>query len=199
MRRHIKVLALIMMIGISSTAYTQAIYKIEDNNNVSMKLTGTSTMHDWEMDATRAKGEAQFMFDASNEGALTSMKLLTYTLEVKALKSDSQGLNNNAYKALNTDKYKYINYKLASAILSPEKGGYLAQTKGKLTIAGVTKDIAMDIHLIVNNNSITCKGSHQLKMTDYNVEPPSFMFGAMTTGDATKLSFEVTYSKQNEG
>jgi hypothetical protein len=31
-------------------------------------------------------------------------------------------------------------------------------------------------------------------MTDYNVEPPKFMFGAMSTGDAVELHFSVVYN-----
>lgn len=196
MKNHLKVLAIILMLGITGTGYAQAIYKIQDNKNVSMKLLGTSTLHDWEMDATRATGEAQFVFSTGNESELTEIKSLTFSLVVKDLKSDNKGLDKNAYKALKTDTYKNIKYKLSSAKFSPEKGGYLLKTQGKLTVAGVTKDIVMDIHLVVNkNNTVSCKGSYQLKMTDYNVEPPSFMLGAMTTGNATTLNFDVTYIK----
>ncbi len=194
--KHIKGLALIALIAIANIGYAQSTYKIHDNNNVAMKLSGTSTMHDWEMDATRAKGEAQLVFNEGSDSELASLKLLTFSLEVKDLKSDSKGLDKNAYKALKADTYKTISYKLSSSKQTPEKGGYLLTTKGKLTVAGVTKNIAMNMHLTVNeNNSIICKGSYQLNMTDYNVEPPSFMFGAMSTGDATTLSFEVTYIK----
>ncbi|SRX55458.1 YceI family protein [Aequorivita sp. CIP111184] len=201
MKKHLKGLALIlMMIGISSIGYAQTIYRIQDNKNVSMKLNGTSTFHDWEMDATRAKGEAQLIFSTTNESELASIKALSFTLEVKDLKSDNSKLDKNAYKALKADKYKYISYKLTSSEESPEKGGFLLKTRGKLTIAGTTKDIAMDIHLIINQNTaITYKGSYELNMTDYNVEPPSFMLGAMSTGDALKLDFEVKYIKQNKG
>ncbi len=200
MKKQIKGLALIIMIGITNIGYTQARYKIQDTQDVAIKLSGTSTLHDWEMDATRAMGEAQFIFNSGNKSEITSLKALTFTLEVKDLKSDSKGLDKNAYKALKADKHKYIKYQLSTASMTPKKGGYLLKTHGKLTVAGKSKDIAMDIHLVVNgNNTVTCKGSYQLNMTDYEVEPPSFMLGAMKTGDATTLDFEVTYIKQNKG
>jgi len=34
-------------------------------------------------------------------------------------------------------------------------------------------------------------------MTDYNVKPPSFMFGAMKTGNTVTLDFTVVYKNQN--
>lgn len=200
MKKYISSFLLIIMMAIAHLGYAQATYKIHDSKDVNIKLSGTSTLHDWEMDATRANGEAQFVFNSENESELASMKSLTFNLAVKDLKSDSKGLDKNAYKALKADEFKKIHYVLSSAIQSPEKGGYLLKTQGKLTVAGTTKNMAMDIHLIVNeNNTITCEGTYQLNMTDYNVEPPSFMFGAMSTGDATTLSFKVTYIKQNEG
>lgn len=194
MKKFINRLVIIAIITLTNIGYSQAIYKIQDSRDVFLKLNGTSTMHDWEMDANKATGEAQFIFDVANESELTSLKSLMFNLEVKDLQSDSKGLNKNAYEALKTDQFKDIHYKLSSSSLSPEKGGYFARTNGKLTIAGVTKDIIMDIHMVVNKNkTITCKGLYKLNMTDYNVEPPSFMMGIMKTGEITTLNFEVTY------
>jgi len=71
------------------------------------------------------------------------------------------------------------------------------KTSGNLTIAGVTREVEMDVYCIVNNDAtITCSGSEKLNVTDYNVKPPSFMFGAMTTGDADALDFNVVYRNQ---
>lgn len=196
MKKHMKGLALIAMIAIANIGYSQAIYKIQDTKDVAMKLTGTSTLHDWEMDAKSATGEAQFVFKTGNNGELQSIESLTFALVVKDLQSDSKGLDKNAYKALKSDEYKNIQYKLSSSTLSSEKGGYLLKAKGKLTIAGVTNDIVMDVHLIVNKNSaVTCKGSYKMNMTDYKVDPPSFLLGAMKTGDIIKLDYAVVYKK----
>ena len=101
---------------------------------------------------------------------------------------------------MKADEYKDIRYELSSSSISTEKGGYLLKTNGKLTVAGNTKDIVMDVHVVVNENStISFKGSYKLNMTDYEVEPPSFALGIMKTGDAITLGFDVVYIKQNEG
>lgn len=194
MKKHIKGMVLIAMIGIANIGYSQAIYKIQDGKDVAVKLKGTSSLHDWEMDAKTATGEAQFVFASGSETELESVKSLTFAIQVHNLKSDSNGLDKNAYKALKSDDFKDIQYKLSSTTVTPEKGGYLLKAKGKLTIAGVNKDIEMIVHSVVNKDgSITFKGTYALKMTDYKVEPPSFMFGAMSTGDAITLEFDVTY------
>ena len=176
----------------------QSNYKIEETKDVDMKLLGTSTLHKWEMDAKTVEGEAHFFFKPGKEDEIVSLKSLFFALEVKDLKSDSKGLDKNAYKALKSDEYKDIHYILKSATVSSEKDGkYLLKTRGKLTIAGVTKEITMDVYCVVNKDgTITCTGSDKLNMTDYNVKPPSFMLGAMKTGDAITLEFVVVYKKQ---
>jgi len=202
--RHIKihfyqaslVAAMIGLAAFNATvAQSQPKYKIEETKDVDMKLTGTSTMHKWEMNAKTVEGEGQFDVKDEKLIALTS---LSFSVEVKDLKSDNKGLDKNAYKALKSDEHKDIHYKLISAKVSPEKEGRnLLKTHGKLTIAGVTKEIDMDVYCGINKDgTITCTGSDKLNMTDYQVKPPTFMLGAMKTGDAITLDFVVVYKKQ---
>jgi polyisoprenoid-binding protein YceI len=181
-------------IGFSQRLYSQEVYKINDSKDINMKLSGTSTLHKWTMDTKTFTGEAQFGF--ANH-LLSTVKSLSFSLVVKDLKSGEKGLDKNAYKALKTDKYKDILYTLTSAKVSPEKDKrYLISTVGKLSIAGVTNDVNMDVYCVVNEDkSITCTGSDKLKMTDYKVKPPSFMLGAMKTGDAITLDFTLVYKK----
>ncbi len=188
----------ICIFGFSPSLLSQSIYKITDSKDIDMKLLGTSTLHKWSMDAKTFEGEAQFGFAPGNDHELTSLKSLSFSLEVLNLKSGEKSLDKNAYKALRADQYKDILYKLISATVSPEKENrYVIKSKGKLTIAGVTKEITMDILGIVNpDGTITCNGSDKLNMTDYQVKPPSFMLGAIKTGDAITLEFTLVYKKQ---
>jgi polyisoprenoid-binding protein YceI len=184
-------------IGFSSAVHSQAIYKINDSKDIDMKLSGTSTLHKWAMDAKTFSGEAQFGFKVGSDDQLASIKSLSFSLEVQNLKSGETGLDKNAYKALKTGQYKDILYKLNSATVSlVSDNKYLVKTTGSLTIAGVTKDVAMDVYCVINKDaSITCTGSKKLKMSDYQVKPPSFMLGAMKTGDAITLNFVLVYKK----
>jgi polyisoprenoid-binding protein YceI len=194
--RHALVFIAISLMGFSGISKAQSIYKTGDSKDNSMKLSGTSTMHDWVMNAGTFTGDAQFNFKSGDAGQLDSIKSLTFSLPVLNLKSDSKKLDRNAYKALKTNEYKNISYKLTSATVSSVKENkYLMKTQGNLTIAGVTKEIAMDVYCVVNNDAtITCNGSEKLKMTDYEVDPPSFL-GVMNTGDNITLDFTLVYKK----
>ncbi len=197
MKKYLKgfALMLISIIGFNVIGHSQSAYKIEDTKDVNIKLLGTSTLHKWEMEATSVSGAAQFIFKSGSKSDLASLKSLSFALKVKDLESDNKELDKTAYEALKSDEFKDIHYKLISATVTPErKNEYLLKTIGKLTIAGVTKEIEMDVHSVINKNgTITCTGSIKLNMTDYNVDPPSFLFGAMKTGDAITLEFNVIY------
>ena len=163
------VMIALMILGSTHFAQAQATYKIQKTKDIDMKLSGTSTLHNWVMNAQNTTGVAEFGFKGSGDKELNSLSSLTFSLIVKDLKSGKNGLDKNAYKALKADQYKDIDYKLTSAIVMPQsKGKYLIKTKGKLTIAGVTKETEMNVYAVVNKNgSITCTGSDKLNMTDY--------------------------------
>jgi polyisoprenoid-binding protein YceI len=187
-----------LLTGAIQILSAQSVYKIQETKDINMKLSGTSTLHNWEMNTQTFTGEAQFGFKTGDVGQLSTLKSLSFNLNVTDLKSGEKGLDKNAYKALKTDQYKDILYKLTSATVMPVKNGkYLIKTQGKLSIAGVTKDVAMDVYAIINKDgSITCTGSDKLAMTDYQVKPPKFMLGAMKTGDAITLDYTLVYKKE---
>ena len=189
--------ALIYFSGIAHTSLAQATYTITDSKSNAMKLSGTSSLHDWEMSASSFAGNGQFVIKDGETKELTALNALSFTLPVRNLKSDKSALDNNAYKALKAGKYENIVYKLSSASVVPDKeGNHLVKTRGKLTIAGVTREVSMDVHCFLNNDlTIRCKGSDKLKMTDYGVKPPTFLLGAMTTGDAVTLNFTMVFKQ----
>ena len=187
--------AVTCLIGASRTPDNGSNYKNTDSKENDMKLSGTSTLHDWEMHTSTFTGDASFEFEKSDPRAISTLTSLNFALEVLYLKSDNKGLDKNAYKALKTDQFKEIKFTLISAsILSHKENNYLMTLNGKLSIAGVTKTVDIEVHNTVNKDgSIRCTGSEKLMMTDYNVEPPSFMFGAMSTGDAITLDFNFVF------
>jgi hypothetical protein len=59
-------------------------------------------------------------------------------------------------------------------------------------VAGVTRPVEVEVVYEVRNGALFFKGSKKIKMTQFNVEPPSFMFGTIKTGDEITVSFEAT-------
>lgn len=184
--KKIPLMIALCVIGFISVLRAQTAYKIAESKNNNMKLSGTSTLHDWTMNAQVFNSEAQFALTGRQ---ISSLKALTFSLAIADLKSGESGLDKNAYKALKTTT---ITYKLSSATINND----IIKTRGSLTIAGVTKEVTIDVRAIVNaDETITCTGSEKLNMTEYGVKPPKFMLGAMKTGDAITLEFTLVYKK----
>jgi len=189
------VLTAFCTLALAGTLRAQSVYKIIESKDIDLKLSGTSTLHNWAMDARTFSGSADFTFKAP--GQLSGLKSLTFELAVSDLRSGESGLDKNAYKALNAKEYKDITFKLLSATVTPkDEGKYLIKAHGNLTIAGVTKEVVIAVNCSVDKEgTITCTGSEGLNMTDYAVKPPKFLLGAMKTGDAITLDFTLVYKK----
>ena len=169
------------------SATGQANYRQSGTSNVT--IAGTSTMHDWTMTSTGANYNATFEVNA--DGTPSKLSMVTFTLPAESLKSHEKAMDKNAYKSLNTDKYKDITFQLTASKVT---GKTIACT-GNLTISGTTKPVEVDVTYEAKNGTLVCKGSKKIKMTDFKVEPPSFMFGTIKTGDEITVSFDVTLSQ----
>ena len=156
-----------------------------------LTIFGTSSIHDWEIEANHSIGTAEVTFE---NGQFSSIEALTFKVEVASLESGKSAMDDNTVEALKGDKYPFITYKLKS-VNSTKKVGEdsILWTTGDLTIAGVTRPINMEVQLEDNSGSLTITGEVNLKMTDFKVDPPTAIFGTITTGDAIKIQFKTNY------
>jgi polyisoprenoid-binding protein YceI len=128
-------------------------------------------------------------FETNSSGDPVRLSSLIVSLPAESLKSEKTAMDKNAYKALKTDAHKQIAFQLVSSKLD----GKTIHCSGKLKVAGTTKQIDVEVtYSVLPGGALKCKGSKKIVMTDYGVEPPSFMFGTVTTGDEITVSFDVT-------
>lgn len=165
--------------------------KFSAKNHINFSVSGTSTMHDWVMKSSDGICNATFNFD--DKGNMTELVSMNLTVVAKALKSGKDGMDKNAYKSLKVDKNPNITAVLKSATVSTsDNKTYTIKSVIKLTIAGKTIETDLIAHAKkINDNSISVKGEKKISMKDYGVEPPSFMFGAVKTGNDIVLDFDV--------
>ena len=77
-----------------------------------------------------------------------------------------------------------------------ENGQSLLKTTGTLEISGVKNTINMDVEAVeFENGQIRFKGKLPLDMTNYDVEPPEFMLGTISTGKDVVIYFELIFTK----
>lgn len=156
-------------------------------------ITGTSTLHDWQMDVDELESTAvmNLQHDAIE---IVSVEL---TLPVKNLHSETSAMDKKAYQALKSSKFSTIKFATrqpAQVVLIDDFSGNIT---GEIEIAGVVKTVMIPFRFVKKSeDSVVVSGTVELKMSDFNVEAPSFMFGSITTGDAITLHFNMNYKKK---
>ena len=193
--RNIAVVTTILLTSffIHNSVNAQANFHAQVTN---ISLTGTSTLHDWEMKAANGKSEATFIVDAN--GNITSLTRLNFTLPAKNLKSKNTMMDNNTYKALDANSNPNITFVLSRATVTPKGNNtYILNCTGKLTIAGTTRetDLVATGRYNPNDHSFTVSGSEKMKMTDFNVKPPTVMMGTIKTGNDIAIAYNLKFVK----
>ncbi len=181
---NVAVLILLSFLVASIRAQAQVAYKQGDKSSI--VVAGTSTLHDWTM--TSNEPALQATFEVDTDGLPAQLKALALTVSSQSLKSERKAMDKNAYSALKTDKNKTITFILVSATHQSN----VFQCSGNLSIAGVTKLININATCLADaNKPMHCTGSKAFKMSDFQVEAPTFMFGSVKTGDEITISFNI--------
>jgi len=179
------------------TDHENAIYRLSQSHDVVMNLAGTTPVRNWCMTAHGLSGEAIMLV---HEDRLADITSLRFSLPVHNLKGDGDGMDRDCYTALKAEKYPTIDFELLStAIESYANNSYLVRARGNLSVAGVTREVTLFMHGILDRNStIRFTGSEELKMSDYHVERPSLLLGLIHAGDAMTLTYSLIFTKAQQ-
>lgn len=176
------------------TASTMLGQNFRMDNSSEIIVEGTSNIHDWDMKATSKKGGATI---TTENGKLTGITNLQVTVPAESLDSGKSGMDKNAYKALNTKQHKNIEFKLdeVKKIEANGSNSYKVNGLATLKISGVSKQVPVEFTAKINGNKLEINGEKSLNMTDFKVDPPTAMFGTITTGEDVTIKFNSIFIK----
>ena len=154
-----------------------------------MHVDGTSNeTPEWRVYATQIDGTLSL----NEEGRVDSVRLVIPSKMMKSRKSPI--MDRGMHRALKANQHAEIVYELVSVSDFTMTGDntFTLNSTGNLTIADVTKEIAIPIEGSAQENGrVHFTGSHSLLMSEYNLQPPTMMFGALRTGDELTVTFEL--------
>ncbi len=161
-----------------------------------IQITGTSTVHDWEMKVEDPEGKVVF---AMNRDILAGIQNLQVIIGSGNIKSDYRIMDNKTRNALSAGKYPEIKFKLNDVKDFRAEGSEISgKVTGTLFVAGVTRVISLPFSGVSQGKGIKIYGEKKLNMSDFNIEPPTALLGALKTGDAIKINFVTTWKKSGE-
>ena len=186
------ILTTLFLVVLIPGTQAQEIYKYASH---SMTISGTSSLHDWESDATKMSGSATITMDA---GKIKGISWMQISIPVKAITSTHGSImDGKTHDALKADANPDIIFKLKSiSTISAGSQNYTISAKGTLSMAGQTREISLTVTAQTDSSgAITFKGTKALKMSDFGISPPTAMLGTLKTGDDITLDFTLKLSK----
>lgn len=179
---------------IFSVGQSQTHFKAVPNAENSILIEGTSNIHDWEIVANDFSSELELTM---KEGKLDQVNSIQLSIPVKSFDSGKGKMDKNTYKAMNEDTYKLVSFSSKTPVKLEEKsaGVYKALVKGDLTVSGTTKSVMIPVEFHKNKTGYTLKAEQDLTMPDYGIEPPTALFGTITTGETVNVIFNLTHYK----
>jgi hypothetical protein len=167
-------------------------------------IDGTSNVHAWTAATTTARvTRVQIAEDVAGPGfwdaivkpgALAAFEI---AIPVATLHSAKDGLDKNMYKALNANTHADITFRLVrlepalGAEASAKAAAGALRAIGALKIAGVEKEVALDLKTERRESTLAVKGEVQLLMTDFGIAPPKAMMGMIKADPKVKVTFET--------
>lgn len=174
-----------------------------------MRIEGTSNIHDWQVEGKLIAGymEVPATFPTEPGKAVQPGKMdvkaesFVTVRSLASIEKDGKPYNTKMddimYEKLLAGQHPKISYKLKELTLKEapkaKDAPYMFDSKGDLTVAGVTKEIAMPVQVIPTaDKKMRVTGTVDLKMSDFKIEPPApkIALGLIKTGDPVKVIFE---------
>ncbi|MBT8255630.1 MAG: YceI family protein [Bacteroidia bacterium] len=162
-----------------------------DSSTSSFVIQGTSSLHDWEMTSLSCKGALQIRNDEQTAG----IQNIHLKVQVTSLKSGKNVMDKKCYTALKYEDHPNIIYQFQSLNSLKSKGSnsYHANLIGTLNVAGVNKQLSIEVEIYEQNGVINIQGAKALKMSDFNVEPPKALLGTLKTGNEITIVFNLNF------
>lgn len=179
----------------SQSVFAQGQLYVVNEEAVEVSVSGGSTLTDWVVRTTDVEGYPDILtIDMGN----VQIKDFDFKVIVKSMDgSRGASMNNKIYKALLSDAHPHIVYdqsKPTTDFTSNDDGSFILHSIGSISIAGVEKDSEVEVKGHIEDKNLILEASHALKMSAYNIDPPSAMFGQIQTKDNIVVNFKFVYN-----
>jgi polyisoprenoid-binding protein YceI len=166
-------------------------------DSAKVTIAGTSNVHDYtasttKVRVTRSQLGAAVAGTALWDNALKPGAIEAFEIAIPAatLTSPKEGLDKNMYKALKVQEHADITFRFIRFDVNASAPG-AARAIGMLQIAGVEREVALDITTKRTGSTLTVRGELNLLMTDYGIAPPKAMLGMIKADPKVKVTFDV--------
>ena len=168
-----------------------------DEKNSEITVSGTSSVHDWEMNTTAMKASIQLSIE---ENSISDIVNVDFSMPTEKLKSDNNIMDKKSWDALKSDKHEAIRFDLSRVTgFSANGDSFSGTASGNLFIAGKSRPVNIPFTgNIKTGNTITVTGAKKINMKDYNIAPPTAMLGTLKTGEEVTVNFKMDFVAESQ-
>jgi len=187
---------LLAFLGIVSTGSVHAQrYVLSDASE--MWLSGTSTVNSFECEAETLRFDHEVEHHIEGNGF--SVPGVSLVVPVRDLDCNNRRMNRDLRDALQADEYPEIRLDVFRMDLVPDAAADTEKADvpqvafhGKMTLAGVSRDITIRLSGWLDQfQRLHGRGTLDVKMTDFGVEPPTALFGLVKAHDDISIRFHL--------
>lgn len=171
-----------LLLVFTKFTYAQKTYTASANDS-KVIVEGTSNLHDWEMSVETLNSTLVLNAESQN------INSVDFEVPVKSMKSGKNRMDKNTYEALKEDDHEKIKFSSSEI----EQSGNKYYATGKLSIAGVSKNVRIPFDFSKQNNQMNLNLTYEINMTDYKVDPPTALFGTITTGEKVNVNINLIF------
>jgi polyisoprenoid-binding protein YceI len=156
-----------------------------------VSIEGTSNIHGYTASSTAVKVAAVDVDAEDGADVLAralepkGVRAFEVVIPTVSLTAPRDGIDKNMHKALKAADHPDIRFRLRT--LDAAAGTAV----GQLTIAGVEKEVSLNVQVKRQEAGLAVTGTTTLLMTDYGVTPPKAMLGMLKTNPKVTITFEL--------
>jgi len=195
MRNTLLTVSALMAVAVTAQAQSASAIRLDPTSEVTIE--GTSSMHAFHCKTNKIM--AYVDVDPGYTKDLTKIARpiasVKVNIVVRTLTCGNGQMDKNMYSTLDADKNPIIRYTMSGYDIldgSAKPSAFVAKTTGTLVISGQEKIINMKINAErLSDGKATAQGEESVLMTDFGIQPPSFMFGTLKVGNEIKVKFNL--------
>ncbi|MCP4977463.1 MAG: YceI family protein [Maribacter sp.] len=173
----------ILVVFCFSFGWTQENYSLSDES--SLTVDGTSTLHDWTVTANTCSGSLVVEANVFKE--------ISFDVEVASVISTRGAtMDKKTHNALKKEEHPKVMFSATDITFSE---GDNQSISGKMNVAGVEKDVSISASVNNSESSVQITGNYKITLQDYNMDPPTAMFGTIVVGDDVTVNFDLVFAK----
>jgi polyisoprenoid-binding protein YceI len=123
-----------------------------------------------------------------------ALETVDFSVAVADIHSDrAAAMDKKMHEALKKEEHPRVLFSVKGANVPKNENQEL---KGTLNVAGVEKEVAVPVTVTESGeDGLQISGEHKIVLQDYEIEPPTAMFGTIVVGDEVTVKFDLKFSK----